>query len=114
MSKSFCKKSPCANCPYRTDAPLQLWDAAEFRDLLAKDSDYMGTTYGCHKKDGKACTGWLMDQDRRGFPSIMLRLSLTRAGVTRVFLDTLKSRAPLYPSIRAMAHANYPDQFPAA
>lgn len=75
-------KSPCANCPYRKDAPLQLWDKAEFAKLLDKDNEYMGTTYMCHKKNGSVCVGWLIDQDNRNLPSIALRMSLMKHNVT--------------------------------
>jgi hypothetical protein len=109
MSCFFKGTTPCKDCPYRKDAPLQKWDKAEFSDLLEKDMDFMGALYNCHKKDGSVCKGWLIDQDKRNFPSIMLRIKLSREGITREYLDKLNSNAPLYPSIRAMIKANYPE-----
>lgn len=104
-----CKTSPCNNCPYRKDAPLQHWSIDEFKDLIAKDSSYMGATYGCHKNDGKLCTGFVMDQDKRGVPSIALRIKFGRDGTGIADLDTLKCKSKLFKSIKEMAGANYPE-----
>jgi hypothetical protein len=52
--------TPCKSCPYRKDAVLRLWAKEEFERLLESDSDYFGVTYGCHKKNGSICVGWLM------------------------------------------------------
>ena len=100
---------PCASCPYRTDAPLQLWARAEFTALLKSEADPLGTVYGCHRNNGSVCVGWLMNQDARRFPSIALRMALSKHGVTRAYLDKLSSPAPLYPSVREMVKANYPE-----
>lgn len=111
MSKDFCKQTPCNNCPYRTDAPLQHWDIAEYEKLLQMERDTFGTVYGCHKNDGKACTGSVIKQDEQRFPSIALRLQIIQLKITREFLDSLYSPAPLYPTVLAMCRANYPDRF---
>lgn len=100
---------PCNNCPYRTDAPLRHWDISEYEKLLAMENDYMGSVYGCHKNNGTVCVGWLMKQDERRFPSIMLRISLSHNNVTREYLDSLHSPAPLYDSVEDMIEANYPE-----
>lgn len=109
MSENYCKKSPCKKCPYRKDAPLRLWSVQEFTDLIKNESSEMGAIYGCHNKDGKICTGWLMDQDRRNLPSIQLRISLSKNNISREFLDSLISDYELYPSIKDMIIANYPE-----
>lgn len=107
----FKKKSPCKNCPYRIDAPLKLWRVEEFKDLAAKDQSQFGAVYGCHKKDDSVCIGWLMDQDKRHFPSIQLRLVLSQKEINRTYLDALKSPSPLYKNIATMCKANYPEEF---
>lgn len=107
--KTFCKISPCNNCPYRLDAPLQHWSIEEFKDLIAKDNDCMGASYGCHKNDGTLCTGFVMDQDKRNIPSITLRIDFSRMGVTVKDLDKLKCKSKLFGSIKEMAIANYPE-----
>jgi hypothetical protein len=81
--------TPCNNCPYRKDAPLQHWSEDEFKDLIKNDGDYMGTVYGCHKNNGTVCVGWLINQDERGFPSIALRLKLSKDKVSHAYLNKL-------------------------
>lgn len=102
-------KRPCGNCPYRTDSPLQHWDKYEFERLLEKSKDWMGATYMCHKKNGSICVGWLMKQDEDNHPSIALRIELLKHKITREYLDSLNSPAPLYNSIEEMIEANYPE-----
>lgn len=58
---NFGKKSPCNTCPYRKDVTQQHWHKEEFEKLLTNENDFMGKVYGCHKKDGNVCVGWLMD-----------------------------------------------------
>lgn len=108
---NYCRKQPCNNCPYRKDAPLGHWSIEEFKDLLEKESDYMGATYGCHKNDGHVCVGWLMNQDKRNFPSIALRLSLSRNKVTRKYLDSLTCKSEMFDTVEEMCEANFPELF---
>lgn len=107
--KYFCGTSPCNSCPYRKDVKLQHWSIDEFADLLANEESILGSTYLCHKKNGTACKGWLIDQDKRNFPSIALRMALVKASIGRKYLDKLKSKFPLYNSVREMIKANYPE-----
>lgn len=107
----YIRTQPCNNCPYRKDAPRRHWSAEEFKDLLKNDKLEYGTTYGCHKKDGHVCVGWLIDQDNRNLPSIMLRLSLSKNNVTRKYMDRLHCKSPMFKSIKEMAKANYPEEF---
>jgi hypothetical protein len=109
MSCYFKGTTPCNSCPYRMDAPLQLWDKAEFEDLLASEKDYIGKLYQCHKNNGTVCRGWLIDQDNRRLPSIALRMQLSKENITREYLDKLHCKAPLYGSIEEMVKANYPE-----
>ena len=106
---AFCKISPCNNCPYRKDAPLQHWSKEEFINLLNTEKDFFGAVFGCHKKDGSVCVGWLMNQDKRGFPSLALRVSLTKNNVTKEYLENLKCKSPMYDSVEEMCYANFPE-----
>ncbi len=99
---------PCSNCPYRTDAPLRHWDKAEFETLLESETDQFGKTYGCHKNNGSICVGWLMKQDENRLPSIMLRIALSKHNITREYLDSLHSPAPLFNTVKEMIKANFP------
>lgn len=103
----FTKKLACNNCPYKKNSPLMHWSINEFIDLIEKDKEYFGTVYGCHKNDGHVCRGWLKDQDNRNFPSIALRLSLSKNNVNRDYLDNVCKGQDLYESIKEMAHKNY-------
>lgn len=107
----FCKTTPCANCPYRKDAPLALWSVDEFKALLASDKDYIGKVYQCHKKDGNVCVGWLMNQEKRRLPSIALRLSLSKNNVTAEYLDQLHCNTPMFDTVEEMCRANFPEDF---
>lgn len=100
--------SPCKSCPYRKDAKLQHWHKAEFENLMQMDKDFMGTVYGCHKNDGTVCKGWLMNQDKRNFPSIALRIALSKQGISREYLDSLKCKSEMFDTVEEMALANYP------
>lgn len=100
---------PCGNCPYRTDAPLQLWHKSEYEKLLHYEKDQLGTIYNCHKNNGSICVGWLMKQDENRFPSIMLRISLSKNNITREYLDKLHSPVPLYKNVTEMVKANFPE-----
>lgn len=99
--------SPCTTCPYQKTAKLQLWHREEFEKLLEYEKDDWGTVYHCHKKDGSVCRGWLIDQHKRNFPSIALRLSLLRHKITREYLDKLSSAVPLFETVEEMCEANY-------
>lgn len=105
----FKGKSPCNNCPYRKDAPLQFWSKEEFQDLIKKEALQFGTVYVCHKNNGTVCKGWLMDQDKRDLPSIALRLKLSRENVTREYLDSLNCDSEIYESVKQMSLTNYTD-----
>lgn len=104
----FCKVSPCNNCPYRKDAPLQYWSPLEYNDLLANEKSQFGSVYGCHKNDGNVCVGWLMNQDKRNFPSIALRMALSSKGIKREYLDSLHCKSEQYDTVEEMIKANFP------
>lgn len=104
----FSGTQPCKSCPYRKDAPLQLWDKYEFDKLLKQDKEMFGGNYKCHKNNGSCCKGWLINQDKRGLPNINLRLQLLKQGITREYLESLKCKAEMFATIEEMAEANYP------
>lgn len=106
-------KVPCTSCPYRMDTPLGTWSADHFVKLLIDDADPInGTIYGCHStsngKNGPAvCGGWLLDQKRRGAPSIQLRLALLRNKAAAVALERISSGGhQMFESLGAMCREN--------
>ncbi len=107
-------KEPCQSCPYRTDARLQYWDKAEFKNLLRSDADpIQGAVFGCHQtrklNEPSVCGGWLLDQKNRGVPSIQLRPSLIRNKEAVHCLENVSSKVELYGSIEEMVLANFPE-----
>jgi hypothetical protein len=107
-AKLYSCKSPCGNCPYRKDAPRQLWAKEEFEGLLKNESSQFGAVYKCHKQNGSACIGWLINQRDRNLPSIALRISLMKNNVTPEYLESLKSTKPMFKTVQAMVRANFP------
>lgn len=112
MAFEFIERSPCSTCPYRQDAKLALWDPQYFVDLLRHDLEPLGAMYGCHKyarQERKSfCAGWLLDQRRRRFPNMGLRLRLmTNETLGEAVLSVLSDGGhALYPSLEAMCRAN--------
>jgi len=107
----FDKREPCASCPYRTDAPLELWHREEFEKLLAAERTQWGTQYGCHefrkrRDEAQVCIGWLISQRERNVPSIALRLTLIRSEEAQRCIKEASSPAPLYETIEEMCEAN--------
>lgn len=111
MEKPFEKNEPCKSCPYRKDAALAHWDVNEFIRLTETDHTYLGNTYDCHQQDGNICRGWLMDQDRRGLPSIKLRMLLSKHQVPVEYLESLHCSVELFNSVEEMCRANFPETF---
>lgn len=109
MPKLFQCKTPCANCPYRKDAPVEHWHRDEFQKVLDSEDSIIGSVFQCHKQNGGVCVGWLMNQVERDIPSIALRISLSRHDVTREYLDSLHCKAELYALVEEMIAANFPE-----
>lgn len=104
----FSGTHPCKSCPYRKDAPKQLWAKYEFDKLIQEDKQMFGGNYKCHKNDGSCCKGWLINQDNRRLPNINLRILMNKEVVTREYLDQLKCKVEMFETIEEMVEANYP------
>lgn len=100
--------SPCKDCLYRKDAPLQKWGIEEFNRLLETENSTFGTVYGCYKKDDTVCKGWIMIQDKNNLPSIALRIKLSKDRIDRSYFAKLKCKVPLFDSVEEMCFTNYP------
>lgn len=106
-------REPCTSCPYRKDALKKMWAKEEFENLLAADAnEFGGAMFGCHKfrnhsEEAQVCGGWLLDQKRRGCPSIRLRLVLIhKPEAVKAIGEVTDGGHKLYPSIAAMCRAN--------
>lgn len=103
---------PCANCPYRLDAPRRHWHRSEFEKVLEAEASQFGSTFACHKHvvlpAGRrgVCAGWLLDQRERGLPSIALRLLLISDPLLRRALDKVQAVVPMFKTVESMCRAN--------
>lgn len=108
-------RTPCASCPYRRDVPVGTWHVSEFQNLLANDRDERnGRTFACHRhrkqpvEERHLCVGWFLDQQRRGTPSLMLRLLALRGGdeAAAFWREAHDGGHDLYDSLDEMCEAN--------
>jgi Family of unknown function (DUF6283) len=104
---------PCGNCPYRKDAPRRLWHRSEFEKLLATDADVIGSVFGCHKhgalpkSERGMCAGWLLDQKKRGVPSLALGMALSdNPDALAAYERVSGAGLDLFPTVEAMCRAN--------
>lgn len=104
---------PCANCPYRKDAPLAYWDKSHYLSVAEGEVDGLaGQVFACHghiklkPKDRGFCAGWLLDQKERGVPSIPLRLMLHADDEALAAFKTVKSTVPMFKTAMDMVKAN--------
>lgn len=81
---------------------------------MAQDADpIMGGLFGCHEfnkrpsEEHRPCGGWLLDQKRRGVPSIRLRLSLSmNEQAAKCFEEANENGLELFSSIAEMVTEN--------
>jgi len=115
-------RSPCADCPYRKDAPLAKWHREEFekvrRSRAAEQSGGVyerlhSGTFACHKhaalpdKERGWCAGWAIMQQREGVPSLPLRFQLMRSPEDAADFEALTSSGlELFSSTEEMLEAN--------
>ena len=104
-------REPCKSCPYRRDTRVGFWHPEEFDNLQAKDRDPIGSVFGCHgtikHADPSVCIGWLLDQKRRGLPSLVLRVRLAQDAEARgCHEEATDGGHALYDSIEEMVAAN--------
>lgn len=108
----FDTPKPCTSCPYRRDAELGFWHPSEFQKLLEQDADELnGNLFACHGtrklEEQSICAGWFLDQQRRGYPSIRLRLVLAKNKEALKYEKQVNADGlVLYDSIKEMCLAN--------
>lgn len=88
------RKTPCASCPYRQNAPSGIWDPSEYEKLPRYDGDMAdqataGATrvFGCHQTNSgdEVCAGWV---GHRRHPSDLLALRISSEAGPEVFAYT--------------------------
>jgi hypothetical protein len=109
MSKSERCRKPCANCPWRKDAPTEHWDRQHFLDIWRNCQDDGLGLMACHKAslvaapaDKPICQGWVRVM---GYKSIGVRIAMVRGRVTDREIKDRKGLR-LYGSFEEMLRAN--------
>lgn len=98
-------RQPCANCPWRVDAPREHWDPTHFESIWKNCQDDGAHTMGCHKSTPERtvpCQGWIRVM---GFESIGVRLLVMTNRVSLAEVDD-RSGPRLFASFTAMLRAN--------
>lgn len=100
-------RRPCANCPWRKDAPRGHWHPDHFTSIWRNCQDDGTHVMACHKTpSGSAevipCQGWVR---AIGFDSIGLRILVMTGKVSMEEVDD-KDGPELFPSFLAMMRAN--------
>lgn len=103
---------PCANCPYRKDAPLGLWHEDHYFDVIESEGSPLGIVFQCHKdgekprKERSMCAGYLLDQKKRGLPSVALRAKVSCDELALKAFKRVRSTVEMFESATKMAIAN--------
>jgi hypothetical protein len=103
-------RRPCANCPWRVDAPRGHWDPQHFVDIWRNCQDDGMNVMLCHKSNALPkeergdvpCQGWIRVM---GFSAIGIRLLAMRDKIT---IEEVEDRdgPKLFSSFEAMLRAN--------
>lgn len=93
------RKTPCASCPYRQDAPSGLWAASEYDKLPLYDGPTWSQPQGlfmCHSSPDKMCSGWTGCHDMT--ENLAVRLAAHRGEVDLDEVTEYISPVPLFAS----------------
>lgn len=103
-------RQPCANCPWRVDAPRGYWDPQHFVDIFRNCQDDGTNIMLCHKSSKLAeadrrsvpCQGWIRVM---GFSAIGVRILVMRGEAT---IEEVEDRGgpELFPTFEKMMRAN--------
>jgi Family of unknown function (DUF6283) len=97
------RREPCAECPWRKDAPIGAFPAEAFRISADTAYDQSQRVFACHMSGSDcsaACAGFLL---RGAEHNIGIRLRYVCGDIDP---DSIKSDVDLYDSYREMAEAN--------
>ena len=103
-------RRPCANCPWRVDAPRAYWDPQHFTDIWRNCKGDGTASMLCHKattlpegeRKSVPCQGWIRVM---GFDAIGVRLLVMQGKAT---LEEVEDHdgPELFPSFTSMMRAN--------
>lgn len=102
-------RRPCANCPWRVDAPREHWDPQHFRDIWSNCQGDGMNVMACHKSAAQPkgapilpCQGWARVLGR---DAVGVRLALTNGSLI-VEEVTDRGGPKLFRTFAAMLRAN--------
>jgi hypothetical protein len=98
-------RRPCANCPWRKDAPRNYWDPTHFTDIWNNCQDDGARVMGCHKSTETKhvpCQGWIRVM---GFDAIGVRILVMTDKVTMAEVEDTKG-PELFKTFAEMLKAN--------
>jgi len=98
------RSSPCAECPWRRDAPIGAFPVEAYQHSARTCYDMAGHMFACHMAGAtkpQTCAGFLLS--RGAAHNLAVRMAMIEG---RLDLDAVASDVPLYASYQEMAEAN--------
>lgn len=110
MTEASKLRRPCANCPWRVDAPRGHWDPQHFVDIWKSCQDDGMNVMLCHKsialpeaeRSSVPCQGWIRVM---GFSAIGVRLLAMQDKITTEEVED-RGGPKLFKTFAAMMRAN--------
>jgi hypothetical protein len=97
------RRKPCAECPWRRDAPIGAFPAEAYRHSANTAYDMSQRKFACHMSGSEkpaTCAGFLL---RGAEHNLAVRLGLMRSAID---MSKVSSDVDLFDSYREMAEAN--------
>lgn len=98
------RREPCAECPWRKDAPIGAFPAEAYRHSARTCYDMAATTFACHmsgRTNPATCAGFLLSAGAQH--NMLVRIAAMNG---KLDLRAVKSRVALYSTYQQMAIAN--------
>lgn len=102
--RHLARKTPCEQCPWRTDVPTGVFPALAYVESAPTAYDMADETFSCHMAGAEhpaTCAGFLL---RHSYHNLSVRLALI--GMRLDLSKITDGGFPLYRSYREMAIAN--------
>ena len=98
------RTSPCAECPWRLDAPIGAFPVEAYRHSARCAYDMAGNMFACHMAGAEkpqTCAGFVLS--RSAEHNMGVRWAIIKG---RLYFGTISSDVPTYETYREMAVAN--------